>query len=816
MTADSTRNSPEPLARLRDYELLSRLGQGGMGAVYLARHAHLDKQVAVKLLPREHLRNPEMVARFKREMKAVGKLHHPNIIQAFDGGEEKGIHFLVMEYAEGLDLNTLLANYGKLPISDACEIIRQAAVGLEHAHLHGLVHRDIKPANILLAWPSHRDSRESRDTSREPNLSSPPTLNSQPSTLDSAPVVKVLDLGLALLNTDKQSLAKGITNTGQIMGTLDYMAPEQTSDTHTVDVRADIYSLGCTLYALLAGRPPFYGDQYSNAYQKIVAHNQASPRPLHEIRKNIPPAVVAVLNKMLAKRPDDRYTTPIEVAAALEPFCHGSTLLATLVEAEARQAEDKARSDAATQALNSSALEGTATGAAGEAAYSLGADDELLALLRSNAIDETIVTKPPSKLPETQFQLNVAAAPTVKKVRQVREQDSRRLRLQVIAAATCALLGIVIAAVVFRIMTNYGTIELTLYHKDAQVTVDGDTIRLRPSDADDHYTIRVAPGQHKLQVEKDGYTTFARDLEIAKGEEKSVGVQLLRPGTNVASTLPRAEPSTPSVVPGAASNNSSNSTLPGSSRRSMTATDRGVAEWVLSVGGSLQIYDPKNPNPPQEYPVTELDQLPHEPFELLGVKLKENPRVVDADGVRDLTRFGSLNTLVVNGIPVTDDDVEYLSDRLANLTALFAAGSKITDAGLRILLRNPGFRSGGFNAMTDFGVEAVRGRENIGALQLDNSHISRIGVEAIATCPQLFELTLKNGPLINDACMPDIVKLSKLKRLVLSGTAITDGCVDDLAKLTNLKELVLPTTTITPAALARLRASLPACDVQLQ
>jgi serine/threonine protein kinase len=190
MTAESTASSPEPLARLRDYELLSRLGQGGMGAVYLARHTHLDKQVAIKLLPREHLRNPEMVARFKREMKAVGKLHHANIIQAFDGGEEKGVHFLVLEYAEGLDLNVLLSRYGKLPIGDACEIIRQAAVGLEHAHLHGLVHRDIKPANLLLAFSDQRSAvSQSEISNLKPDISNPksqiPNLKSEISNLKS-------------------------------------------------------------------------------------------------------------------------------------------------------------------------------------------------------------------------------------------------------------------------------------------------------------------------------------------------------------------------------------------------------------------------------------------------------------------------------------------------------------------------------------------------------------------------------------------------------------------------------------------------------
>lgn len=552
MTSDTnTSQSPEPLAILRDYELLRRLGQGGMGSVYLARHSHLDKRVAIKLLPPEHLRNPEMVARFKREMKAVGKLQHPNIIQAFDGGEEKRIHFLVLEYAEGLDLSMLLARYGAVPVSDACEIIRQAAVGLEHAHLHGLVHRDVKPANLLLAWPAGGTATPSDGEDSDAGISEPletvewdtvgrlseSSLSADPhnspsraSGLSMQPVVKVLDLGLALLNDDTHSIANGLTGTGQIMGTLDYMAPEQTSDTHTVDIRADIYSLGCTLYALLTGAPPFAGEAYTNPYQKIVAHNQESPRPLHEVRENVPPQVVAILNKMLAKNPDDRFATPIEVAAALKPFCANNTLLSTLVEAEARQADHKARSDAATQELNSSAMQGTTTGR-DAADLLLAADDELLELLRSTtAIDETIVSKSAGNTAETQFRLNIAAKPTVKQVRQTRARDSSRLRIHLLAAAACLVVGLLIAAVVFRIMTNYGTIELTLYHKDAQVTVGGDAIRLRPSQEDDRYLIRLTPGRHKLQIEKDGYTTFTRDIEIDKGENKLVGVQLLRLG----------------------------------------------------------------------------------------------------------------------------------------------------------------------------------------------------------------------------------------------------------------------------------------------
>jgi hypothetical protein len=196
--------------------------------------------------------------------------------------------------------------------------------------------------------------------------------------------------------------------------------------------------------------------------------------------------------------------------------------------------------------LNASALEGTATGAADEHRYSISTDDELLALLRPQAITETIVTQPTAKEPETRFQLNVPTIPTVKRVRQTRAYDSKRLRIQVLTAVACAVLAIVSTTVILRIENNYGTIELRLYHKDAQVTVDGDTVRLRPGPGDDEYLIRIAPGQHKLQVEKNGYTTFTRDIEIAKGEEKIVAITLASLGSRDESPEPK-KPLTPAL-----------------------------------------------------------------------------------------------------------------------------------------------------------------------------------------------------------------------------------------------------------------------------
>jgi eukaryotic-like serine/threonine-protein kinase len=205
------------------YRLEKKLGEGGMGAVWKAQHTKLGKTVALKVLPRQLTSNPDSVGRFEREMKAVGLLDHPHIIRAMDAGEIDGTHFLVMEYADGVDLAEVVRQRGPRKVRDACEMIRQAALGLGHAHQHGLIHRDIKPTNLFLT---------------------------------KAGQVKILDLGLARLQGEDVSPSSHdptITRMGQIMGTPDYMATEQWDDTHSVDGRADLYSLGCTLFFLLAG-----------------------------------------------------------------------------------------------------------------------------------------------------------------------------------------------------------------------------------------------------------------------------------------------------------------------------------------------------------------------------------------------------------------------------------------------------------------------------------------------------------------------------------------------------------------------------------
>jgi len=285
---------------LGDYRLIRKLGSGGMGTVYEAVHARLEKQVAVKVLASNRLKDADSVARFEREMKAVGKLNHPNIIQAFDAREENGTHFLVLEFIDGADLGEVSKDRGKIPVADACEMIRQAAAGLQNAHEHGLVHRDIKPSNLLLALSRNSDGQVSNA------------------------VVKVLDLGLALLSGEGHG--EELTSTGQVMGTLDYIAPEQIQDTHKVDIRADLYALGCTLYKLLSGKAPFADSR--GAIKKMRAHADLEAPDIKTIRPDIPDGLAEVVHKLLTKSPSERFDTPADLAAALQPYCTGANLAA--------------------------------------------------------------------------------------------------------------------------------------------------------------------------------------------------------------------------------------------------------------------------------------------------------------------------------------------------------------------------------------------------------------------------------------------------------------------------------------------------------
>lgn len=289
---------PAPLSEHPRYELLGLVGKGGMGDVYKARHRMMDRTVALKIINRELVRKPEAVERFHREVKTAAKLSHPNIVTAYDAEQAGDVHYLVMEFVDGVDLAHTVESRGALPIADACDYVRQAASGLQYAHECGMVHRDIKPHNLMV-------------------------------TADGT--VKILDFGLASLGSvalgdaETTEMSGELTTAGSIMGTPDYIAPEQAEDASKADTRSDIYSLGITLYSLLAGRPPFAD---ASVLRKLKSHAQTDPEPIESLRDDIPENLAAVMKRMLEKDPAKRYQTASDVADALELFAPPSTLAA--------------------------------------------------------------------------------------------------------------------------------------------------------------------------------------------------------------------------------------------------------------------------------------------------------------------------------------------------------------------------------------------------------------------------------------------------------------------------------------------------------
>ena len=277
---------PPGLADHPDYEIKRELGRGGMGVVYLAHNKLMGRDEVLKVMGRQIMERPGVLDRFLREIRAVAKLRHPNIVTAYHATRLGESIVFAMEYVEGLDLSRMVKAKGPLPVAHACNFVHQAALGLQHAHEEGLVHRDIKPGNLML---SHREDKAT---------------------------VKVLDFGLAKA-TREEKVDGGLTSEGQALGTPDYIAPEQILDAPSADIRADIYSLGGTLYYLLTGRPPFQANSLYDIYQ---AHISRDADPLNLVRPEVPAELAALVAKMMAKDPARRFQTPGEVAQSLKPF----------------------------------------------------------------------------------------------------------------------------------------------------------------------------------------------------------------------------------------------------------------------------------------------------------------------------------------------------------------------------------------------------------------------------------------------------------------------------------------------------------------
>jgi serine/threonine-protein kinase len=281
------------------YVVVDKIGEGGMGKVFRARDSRTGRTVALKVVRSHLISNPTVRGRFEREVKAAEQLDHPNIVALLDAGEIEGKYFLAMEFVDGVDLTRLIRQFGVLPIPEACEYLRQAALGLEHAHARGFVHRDIKPSNIVVSGERHL-----------PDANEPA-------------VVKILDMGLVRSPAlDESTGISDLTRAGTVLGTPDYISPEQGKNSSQVDHRADQYSLGATFYFLVTGKPPF---PVGSAVEKIIQHQVDPPPPLQAVRPDVSDELARVIGRLLAKRPEDRFESAGDIAKALAPFAEYRT-----------------------------------------------------------------------------------------------------------------------------------------------------------------------------------------------------------------------------------------------------------------------------------------------------------------------------------------------------------------------------------------------------------------------------------------------------------------------------------------------------------
>ncbi len=453
----STADTPPPgLAEHPDYEIKRRLGRGGMGLVYLAENRLTGRNEVLKVLGRQIMERPGSPERFVREIRSVAKLRHPNIVTAYSAARLGENIVLAMEYVDGLDLSEVIRARGPLPVAEACDYVRQAALGLQHAHEHGMVHRDIKPSNLMLTRRGDCD------------------------------IVKLLDFGLAKVNSEGP-MDGSLTVEGQMLGTPDFIAPEQISDARRADIRADIYSLGGTLYYLLTGTPPF---PRASIYDILQAHHSADATPLNAVRPDVPAELAALVAKMMAKEPENRFQTPAEVAEALSPFFE------PVAKPGSGSSPRTSRVERAAPCLES---------------------------------------------------VGGASLPVKPKVRPASASAPRPPWGRASAVAGVLLLALVVASVViFR--TRNGAIVFENLPERSVVSVDGDTITVEWPEGKGKGLARITipPGKHLVQVAVNGVRVSGEQVIVESGGVTSFVVRIDQPpGPVEPSVLPIARPDSP-------------------------------------------------------------------------------------------------------------------------------------------------------------------------------------------------------------------------------------------------------------------------------
>ena len=497
--------APPELVNHPDYELIKELGRGGMGVVYLARNRMLDRLEVLKVVSRALLDRPGAIERFQQEIRAAARLQHPNIVAAHSALRVGDLLVLAMEYVPGEDLSRVVARRGALPIVNAAYYAQQAALGLQHAHEKGMVHRDIKPDNLILA----QDGKNH--------------------------IVKILDFGLAKATSEKQAEG-GLTRTGQMLGTPDYVAPEQMLDAQKADIRADIYSLGCTLYYLLAGRPPFDGN---SLYEILQAHHKGSARPLNELRPDVPVELATVVAYMMARRPAERYQTPGDVAQALQPFFMPN-------------ATSPAGSPQAPP-ITSLQSPGAMPAPSGSVPAPVAPISVETQAPRSSAAPVVLAAATKTSSPRiSTLAGNKVAAPRRSWSKRRSGVSLPRSRAIVIIAGIAIPVLLLANSLFFR--KTEGVISLIVNEPHVDVRVDGEGVPIAWNDGGKTAELRLTTGSHRIEIRKDGFEINGEDMTIENGGHKTLAIRLA-PAAAMNRAKPRAESrsiagaTTPSAAP---------------------------------------------------------------------------------------------------------------------------------------------------------------------------------------------------------------------------------------------------------------------------